>query len=121
MDSFLSQAISLVNLWKHRLGLLEWDVVVYIHDEDESSQARGSIYWNFETLEARLGLTHPMLFSRTAIGLIPLEEIIVHELLHLVFHGVKAKEDSHRGVLFEQGLNRTMRALIKAYGPHNQR
>lgn len=110
------EAKRLIKIWKKRLNLDDWRVKFKYVDLEEGSGAQ------IETNRCR---QTAVIWFNTGIRLknsfdtITLEEIIVHELVHIHLVSMFPPVDgSMREVVAEQAVNKLTLAFLKAYKAH---
>ena len=94
--------------WKTLLRLEDWRVDVF------TGQPPHKMKLDKENLDGLNLFSPEELYSQIYLRRGATEEILVHELLHLVFDGDKA--DHIYDVLHERALNRTAEAFVKLKG-----
>jgi hypothetical protein len=108
----------LCKTWQERLRVSDWEIDLQIVKQIDKS-------------DEFLGVCRPMMSKKVATIKILNEEaigdgdddqetILVHELLHIVFHAGLIGMDYHKDDavewnFFEQGIDSTARALVKGY------
>ena len=113
----LSQCRERVELWKRRLGLTGWRINVdFAHQMnlDENTQGQIKIYAYSRT--ASILLPSPETYSNDVYPLQDMEDTIIHELIHIVFDAIDAKEKSNtEHLMYERGIRAMSQALLDAY------
>lgn len=98
--------------WQRRLRIQDWDIEARVERMSSIGPGVfGNCARNNESRHARIRLLDPDDVDTSAIpSSHDLEETMVHELLHVVFHC--ASEDTESRVAFEQAIDSTARALV---------
>ena len=106
-----------VELWKRRLGIADWTVfIAFVHQMNllENSQGQVAIYSHSKS--ASILLPSPETYSNDARPNQDMEDTIVHELIHIVFDVIDAKEKSYsEDLIYERGIRAMSQALLDAY------
>jgi|APSaa5957512622_1039677.scaffolds.fasta_scaffold13869_3 hypothetical protein len=99
--------------WQERLRVQDWDVTLRVLRYHEMGEGLlGQCFRNdaSRTAEIRLLALEDVSGSVTPPGR-DLEVTLVHELLHVLFHG--ASDETENRIAFEQAIDATARALVE--------
>lgn len=88
--------------WQDLLNLKEWSITVRRPVKGDPKGNEGMAFWWTERLEAEVVITN-------GYG----EEVLVHELIHIVFDGHQTYDPADYSELHERAINRTAAAFIK--------
>jgi hypothetical protein len=108
---FMAEAARLLEEWRERMGLCEWDIRLVSIRENEAASHRGHCWWDIQTLKAEIGILHPSMWDEENLGICDVEDIIIHELSHLCFWSIEVEDGSLRAEFFEQAINRVVRSF----------
>jgi hypothetical protein len=102
----------LTDLWVERLNLADWDIRVRYASKKELGENYGDCNWNPDERKARIRVRRPGVLRKDGEHL---EDVLLHELLHLVLQG-HAWEEEPYNVHIERADNALVEALIGGYG-----
>ncbi len=103
----------LLQRWQRLLGLDGWQITARYartYDVEDGRQAESAI--NPRTLCAAITIVEPMDWSTEWVGVVDVEQALVHELVHVATADWLAREDSAEDVAREQAIVRIERALV---------
>ena len=100
-----------LSYWQRILRLQDWDIDVRIERLHTMGDGlTGQCIREDNSRTARVRLLDPQDYNADALPPGDFEETLVHELLHVVFHG--ASNETENRVAFEQAIDSTARALV---------
>jgi hypothetical protein len=102
--------------WQRILRLQDWDVVVSIDRARDMtlSEVDGECEWTLASKQARIRILDPMDFPPDSKWPQDMEQILVHELLHLHFAPFdRFERGSLEHVAMEQAIDLIASALVK--------
>lgn len=105
-------------LWQHRLRLDDWRITISYAPQADMDDGSGAVYIfgdcspnvTHKTAEIRIGTPAEWRKSQSGIPY-RLDEIIVHELLHLHFHLFERSDKTAEGKAQEQAIEAIAEAL----------
>jgi len=103
--------VKLTRLWQKRLNLTHWNIAVRYHRTHEHRNVAGRCTFVQQTLEARISVLDPIDWTDDTF-VQDIEQIVVHELLHLWFCPVQPDSAAREDVCFEQAINTVASALV---------
>ncbi len=108
---------SLCREWQERLGLLHWDVKLFIvRHYDFPPNRMGNCYWTMSILTATIRILHPQDYDPAVDEDADMEQILVHELLHLHFAPYDRTSSADKNEIASEGIaqEQTIELLSKA-------
>lgn len=109
---------AVINHWVNALRLNDWKITIYYTPEEEMGEALlGDVSWWLHLKEAtiRLNQKHAERY----------EEILIHELLHLVLVNItdycdsRMKNSTIKDLMIEQPINVLTKALLESHQKEN--
>lgn len=105
--------VKLSRLWQKRLKLTHWTLAVRYHRAHECPDDAGRCSFVQRTLQARISIVDPIDWPDD-VFLQDVEQVLVHELLHLWFCAVQPEESNREMICFEQEIDTVAAALVAA-------
>jgi hypothetical protein len=100
--------------WQEKLKLQAWDIKVMVCRDKElySSKSDGEIWQDIQSVRATIKLMDPIDANPNAPFPYDMEEVLVHELLHLIFAPFEPKEKSLKHDFWERAIERMAHTLV---------
>ena len=113
----LASSTEILRKWQQRLRLQDWQIKLTInHDMGARVWGRCDVWKNKQNADIEIA---PEGFLQADPEAPPLEELIVHELLHVVFvtHelGIEIDNDNPIHKHYERGIDKVAKALVEGF------
>lgn len=95
--------------WQKRLNLCNWDIRIKFGKFEKPDQ-QGSVSVHSSEDIAEITIVKKKHYDW--IEPYDIESLILHEMLHIVFE-ISPTDDTFENIIFERGLNRIVRLLLK--------
>jgi hypothetical protein len=99
--------------WQERLGLLHWRVNLFIKRSHDLKVRHGECHYTLSRQQASIWLLDPNDHSCYCQFPYDMEEVLVHEILHLHFAPFAAEDDTPEDTRQEQVIETLAVALVK--------
>jgi len=109
------ELIDLAREWQERLRLEHWEVALRIARSRDFDQkdSQGECCWTKSTALAIIKILDPVDYPESPFKF-DMEEVLVHELLHLHFCEFDLTEkNSHEEIMLERTIDHIAKALVK--------
>ena len=100
--------------WQDRLRLNEWDIVVNIYRAREfyNEGCIGENTWELRKAESIIRILDPVDYPENTRFPLDMEQVLVHELLHLLFAPFEPNDKTLQHDFMEQTIDRLAKVLV---------